>query len=211
MFASSETLPRPCRAGENAAPYLAVTSVATRRAVGVDRGAKAHPEYTVPDSAQGPSVEDAIESLFRVSALLDFMRLKFWDSQQLTVTQLRLLAFLKQEEGLSNAELADRLLVTRPSVSALLDRLERGGFIRRETSLRDRRGIHIFLEERGHRAVDYARQDSREFARTLFRGLDEATVASIGTAFETLARNGREQRALDLADLRACEDEEGIA
>ncbi len=164
----------------------------------------------MPDSAHDPSVEDAIESLFHVSALLDFMRLRFWDSQQLTVTQLRLLGFLKEEEGLSNAELADRLLVTRPSVSALLDRLERGGFIRRETSLRDRRGIHIYLEDRGQRAVDYARQDSREFARTLFRGLDEATIASIGKAFETLAANGRAQRALDLAAVRACEDEHGI-
>ena len=164
----------------------------------------------MPDSAPDPTVEDAIQSLFRVSALLDFMRLQFWDSQQLTVTQLRLLGFLKEEEGLSNAELADRLLVTRPSVSALLDRLERGGFIRRETSLRDRRGIHIYLEERGHRAVDYVRHDSREFARTLFRGLDTATVASIGSAFETLAANGRTQRALDLAAVRACEDEQGI-
>ncbi|MCA9829798.1 MAG: MarR family transcriptional regulator [Dehalococcoidia bacterium] len=164
----------------------------------------------MPDPSGNTPVDDAIQSIFHVSALLDFMRLQFWDSQQLTVTQLRLLGFLKEEEGLSNAELADRLLVTRPSVSALLDRLERGGYIRRETSLRDRRGIHIYLEDRGRRAVDYARQDAREFARTLFRGLDDATVAQIGCAFETLAANGRKQRALDLAALRACEDEHGI-
>ena len=54
------------------------------------------------------------------------------DRREDAVTQLRLLTWVAEEEGLSNADLADRLYVTRPSVSALLDRLERGGFIRRE-------------------------------------------------------------------------------
>lgn len=152
-------------------------------------------------------VEDAVAALFAVSALLDYMRLQFWDDQQLTVTQLRLLRIVKEEEGLGNAELADRLLVTRPSVSALLDRLERSGYIRRETSLRDRRSIRIFLEDRGHRAVDYARQDAYEFGRTLFRGLDDRTVAQIGQALDTLAGNGREQRARELAAMRVPEEE----
>jgi DNA-binding MarR family transcriptional regulator len=152
-----------------------------------------------------PAVEHAIDQLYRVSALLDYMRLHFWDSQQLTVTQLRLLGILLDDEGLSNADLADRLLVTRPSVSALLDRLERGGFIRRETSPVDRRGIRIFLEPRGREAVSYARHDARAFARDLFAGLDESVIESIGAAFETLATHGRERRAAALAAHRACE------
>jgi DNA-binding MarR family transcriptional regulator len=151
-------------------------------------------------------VERAITNLYRVSALLDYMRLHFWDSQQLTVTQLRLLGILNDEEGLSNAELADRLLVTRPSVSALLDRLERGGFIRRETSPVDRRGIRIFLEERGREAVSYARADSRAFARDLFKELSTEDVERISNAFELLATHGRERRAAALAAQRACED-----
>ena len=159
------------------------------------------------DAKSAALVDEAVTALYAVSALLDYMRLQFWDEQQLTVTQLRLLRILKEEEGLGNAELADRLLVTRPSVSALLDRLERGGYIRRETSLRDRRSIRIFLEDRGHRAVDYARQDAYEFARTLFRGLDERTVAEIARSLEALATNGREQRARDLAAIRFPEEE----
>jgi DNA-binding MarR family transcriptional regulator len=134
------------------------------------------------------------------------MRLYFWDSQQLTVTQLRLLGLLRDEEGLSNADLADRLLVTRPSVSALLDRLERGGFIRRETSPTDRRGIRIFLEPRGHEAVSYARQDARAYARDILSGLSPADVEEIAGALKKLANHGRERRAAALAAQRACEE-----
>jgi DNA-binding MarR family transcriptional regulator len=160
----------------------------------------------MPSEPDPDVLERAITSLYRVSALLDYMRLHFWDSQQLTVTQLRLLGLLSEEEGLSNAELADRLLVTRPSVSALLDRLERGGFIRRETSPVDRRGIRIFLEERGRQAVSYARADSRAFARDLFKGLSAEEVERIGAAFELLATHGRERRTAALAAQRACEE-----
>jgi DNA-binding MarR family transcriptional regulator len=161
----------------------------------------------MPDSAS-PLIdaEETIDNLYRVSALLDYMRLHFWDSQQLTVTQLRLLGFLRDEEGLSNADLAERLLVTRPSVSALLDRLERGGFIRRETSPTDRRGIRIYLEPRGRDAISYARQDARAFARDLLEGLSDEEVDSIGAALRKLAVHGRERRSRALAAQSACED-----
>lgn len=77
-----------------------------------------------------------------------------WDSDGLTVTQLRLLIFLGNHEGATNAEAADHLGVTRPSVSALLDRLERGRFVRRAIAPHDRRAIAIFLEPRGKEALD---------------------------------------------------------
>jgi DNA-binding MarR family transcriptional regulator len=103
---------------------------------------------------RSPQLEQAMTAFFSASALLDQIRLRIWDRENLTVTQLRLLGHLREQEGLSNAELADRLYVTRPSVSALLERLERGGFIRREVSPNDRRGINIWLEAR--RARDLA-------------------------------------------------------
>ena len=102
---------------------------------------------------RSPELEAAITTFFQASALLDQIRLRIWDRENLTVTQLRLLGHLRDREGLSNAELADRLYVTRPSVSALLERLERGGFIRREVSPNDRRGIAIWLEQRGREAA----------------------------------------------------------
>ncbi len=148
---------------------------------------------------RSPQLEQAMTAFFSASALLDQIRLRIWDRENLTVTQLRLLGHLREQEGLSNAELADRLYVTRPSVSALLERLERGGFIRREVSPNDRRGINIWLEPRGREVSESLREETREYLATLFEGLTPADIDDFTTAVEKFVSSGRARRARDLA------------
>ncbi len=150
-----------------------------------------------------PDLDAAVLALFQASALMDPMRLRIWDAEGLTVTQLRLLAWVAEEEGMSNADLADRLYVTRPSVSALLDRLERGGFVRREISAVDRRGITIWLEERGRRAVTSHRQENRASVAGLMESLSDDDLKEIWTALGKLVVAGQERRRRDLAADRA--------
>jgi DNA-binding MarR family transcriptional regulator len=144
-------------------------------------------------------LEQAMTALFQASALLDQIRLRIWDRENLTVTQLRLLGHLKDQEGLSNAELADRLYVTRPSVSALLERLERGGFIRREVSPNDRRGINIWLEPRGREIQESLREEIRDYVATLFESLSATEVDAFTESVERFVLSGRNRRAKDLA------------
>lgn len=146
-----------------------------------------------------PELEAAMSAFFSASALLDHLRLRIWDRENLTVTQLRLLGHLRDQEGLSNAELADRMYVTRPSVSALLERLERGGFIRREVSPNDRRGINIWLEPRGREVSEGLREEIREYVASLFEGLSVGEIDAFSTAVERFVVSGRARRAKDLA------------
>lgn len=147
-----------------------------------------------------PSARAAIAALFDASALLDPIRFRFWDYEGLTITQLRLLNFLAEEEGLGNAELADRLYVTRPSVSALLERLERGGFIRREVSPYDRRGIRIWLEERGRQAITNVRTEARDYAAGLISSLNDRQLDEIAAALGTLVEAGRARLKRDASN-----------
>jgi MarR family transcriptional regulator for hemolysin len=144
------------------------------------------------------SLVAASNAFFQASALLDGLRLRIWDREGLTVTQLRLLSQLNEQEGLSNAELADRLYVTRPSVSALLERLERNGFIRREVSPIDRRGICIWLEERGRQAVSSVREETQEYMARLMGALDPGQLSQLQTCLELFVASGRAQRKKDL-------------
>ena len=148
--------------------------------------------------SQTSQVEAAVDALFGASALLDPIRLRVWDSEKLTVTQLRLLNHLYEDEGMSNADLADRLYVTRPSVSALLERLERGGFIRREVSPTDRRGIRIWLEPRGREAVASLRSECRDFAASLMDDLSPADLDQFIAVVTRFTEAGRARRARDL-------------
>jgi DNA-binding MarR family transcriptional regulator len=152
---------------------------------------------TKPERSE--ELDAAMTAFFQASALLDQIRLRIWDRENLTVTQLRLLGHLREQEGLSNADLADRLYVTRPSVSALLERLERGGFIRREVSPNDRRGINIWLEPRGREVSESLREETRAYLGGLFEGLNDAEIASFRDSIEKFVASGRDRRAKDLA------------
>lgn len=152
----------------------------------------------MPSPQRATAVDAAVQAFFDASALLDPMRLRIWDRDGLTVTQLRLLGHLHEQEGLSNAELAERLYVTRPSVSALLERLERGGFIRREVAPNDRRGICIWLEDRGRAAVSSLRAETREYSAGLMDSMTAEEIDRLAEALRSFVASGRARRARDL-------------
>lgn len=154
-------------------------------------------------SERSPEIEAALTAFFSASALLDPVRLSIWDREGLTVTQLRLLSHLAIREGLSNSELADLLYVTRPSVSALLERLERGGFIRRQVAASDRRGVCIWLEPRGREVVSSLREELREYSAQLMAGLTSAELVAFTTAVTRFTEAGAARRRRDLAAERA--------
>ncbi|MGH2609918.1 MAG: MarR family transcriptional regulator [Tepidiformaceae bacterium] len=152
----------------------------------------------MPTTQTQAKLDAAVQAFFDASALLDPARLMLWDRENLTVTQLRLLGHLYENEGMGNAELADRLYVTRPSVSALLERLERGAFLRREVSPNDRRGIRIFLEERGRNVVASLRVEIREYTADLMDSMSDEDLDLFREAVTRLLASGRARRARDL-------------
>jgi DNA-binding MarR family transcriptional regulator len=156
------------------------------------------PNLTLPVKVDRPALAAAMLQFGRASALMDPWRLRLWDAEGLTVTQLRLLSWVAEDEGLSNADLADRLYVTRPSVSALLDRLERGGFIRREISPNDRRGISIWLEERGRTAVSAMRQEGFGYTMRIMEALSDAELCTLADSLAKMVAAGAERRHRDL-------------
>jgi DNA-binding MarR family transcriptional regulator len=71
--------------------------------------------------------------------------LRAWD---LSVAQFDVLAQVGADEGITQQELADRLLVTKGNICQLIEKLERRGLIRRR---QEGRANHLFLTEEGRR------------------------------------------------------------
>jgi DNA-binding MarR family transcriptional regulator len=67
----------------------------------------------------------------------------------ITAKQMALLAFLWKEDGLSQAELAERMESDRTTIGGMVDRLEKVGLVRREACPGDRRAYQLFLSEQG--------------------------------------------------------------
>lgn len=79
------------------------------------------------------------------------------EQMQLTPSQVHALMWLGQDGALTMGELARRIGITEKTVTGVVDRLEREGFVQRERSATDRRVVHCTLATAGQQA--YQRLD----------------------------------------------------
>jgi DNA-binding MarR family transcriptional regulator len=70
-----------------------------------------------------------------------------------TLPQFDVLATLRFSEGVTQQELAERLLVTKGNVCGVLDRLERLGWVERRPDPKDARANRLFLTPAGRKKV----------------------------------------------------------
>jgi DNA-binding MarR family transcriptional regulator len=72
-------------------------------------------------------------------------------SSGMTLTQWRALGVLRKTPGATHSHLVRELEIEAPSVTSLIDGMERKGWVRRERSTRDARVKQLFLTQRGRR------------------------------------------------------------
>jgi len=66
----------------------------------------------------------------------------------ITASQYVLLAILAHRDGLSQTQLGNRLSFDNPTVTGVIDRMERDGLVERRRTSSDRRVINIFLTQK---------------------------------------------------------------
>jgi DNA-binding MarR family transcriptional regulator len=72
-----------------------------------------------------------------------------FDRFDITPQQFGLLAFLWQEDGLSQTELSARCQIDRTTMGGIIDRLEKEGLVERRNHPEDRRAYQVFLTVKG--------------------------------------------------------------
>ncbi len=136
--------------------------------------------------------DDPILKVLRplVEAYLAFWRMdsRHIRSLKLTPSQFDVIATLGDTDGMTCAELSAATLVTKGTLTGVLDRLEAKGLIRRESVVDDRRSIKINLTDKGDQ---------------LYRKTFAAHVAFIRPFFErALTRRDAEQLRVLLLRIR---------
>jgi len=96
---------------------------------------------------------EALLSLVRTSSLMQKLSDRFFSQFGLTDVQFNILMILKEHgsEGLSQQELSEHLIVTKSNVVGLIDRLERGDYVKRVPHPSDRRYNQIILTPKGQK------------------------------------------------------------
>jgi len=132
-------------------------------------------------------LEDAMRLYVRTVGIIDPLRVRTWKELELTVTQLRVLLILRETPGAPAGLLAERLRVTPPTVTGLVDRLVRMGVVRREEDSKDRRLVRNVLTDRGQEVLGEVEREGRAFLTELFERLSADQLSHLVESLDALA------------------------
>lgn len=107
----------------------------------------------------------------------------------LSTAQWRLLAQLSREPRATQARLADLLDIEPISVSRLIDRMEQGGWVRREADPCDRRARLVVPTQKTLDAYAGITAIADEVYAEALQGIDPARRADLVTMLRTIATN----------------------
>lgn len=152
--------------------------------------------------------ESTSEQLFsqfhQCAHLLHRRRGRFHDrSGMARHAQGRLLALLSRMDGASQKELADILGIRPPSLSELVIKLERAGYVTRQPNEQDRRLMDIAITPEGRESIESMGRERAEAAKALFAGLGPEEQEQLSALLAKLIA------ALEEEDRAAGEDEPG--
>lgn len=147
--------------------------------------------------------EKAFHLLGRAMTRSDPSRLEDWVERGLTLTQLRLLFILRDNEGASAGYLADFLHVMPSTLTRIVDRVVRQGLVCRETDDGDRRMVRHSLTEAGANAVAELERSGRARMNEVMDRLSTEQLERLVEALEDLTAALDAQEAEEMSRVEA--------
>ena len=92
----------------------------------------------------------------------------------MTIKQLQCIELIIEFENPTLTELADRLKITKPSTTALIDKLESRGYLVKVKSDTDRRSAHVHLTSKGENAGQLHEKVHHAIAKQLSNNLTDS-------------------------------------
>ncbi len=117
---------------------------------------------------------ELVLNVVRTANLLALKAGNIFRQYDLTEAQFNVLFSLKyKERDWTQSDLGKRLVVTRASITSVLDKLEAKGLVRRSAVTGNRRIYHVSLTDRGLSLVDELEPTYRENIHKVCKNLDD--------------------------------------
>jgi DNA-binding MarR family transcriptional regulator len=152
-------------------------------------------------------VDNALRELVRTFGLLERVMQPYFARFGITGAQWGVLRNLHRSEqeglsGLRQTDLGERLLVRPPSITGVVDRLERAGLVTRDSLATDLRAKHVALTPGGRQVVERILRAHQAHVDRLMGGLEQDEQAELlqllrklAGHLESLARPGTRPQA----------------
>jgi len=108
---------------------------------------------------------------------------------ELNSAQGRIMFALWQKDGVSINELAKKTQLKKSTLTSMLDRLERMGYIRRQRSKKDRRKILIKRTEKDRTMEKKYVEVSEEMTRLFYKGFSKSEIDRFEKDLERILNN----------------------
>jgi DNA-binding MarR family transcriptional regulator len=112
------------------------------------------------------------------------------ESYDLTPPQFGLLAFLWQQDGMTQVELSEKGQIDRTTIGGMIDRLVKIGLVERRPHPQDRRAYKIHLTERGKELEGPLSECAGRSVSKFTKGLNEHEVNELRRMLEILREEG---------------------
>lgn len=133
-------------------------------------------------------LERGLQAYGRALRVTEPVRLRFWDSRGLTMSQLRLMYLISQAENSCVGELAHEMRVRPATLTGLADRLARQRLIQRTHDPDDRRLVRVALTPEGKRVLDELLTAARALLEAILSRMETATVEAFVESLEEFDR-----------------------
>jgi MarR family transcriptional regulator, organic hydroperoxide resistance regulator len=111
------------------------------------------------------------------------------DPHDITTSQWSVLRVLWQEEGMSQVELAQRMMVEKASLTPVLESMTGNRLIVRTRNADDRRKVNIFLTARGRQLKDTVLPSGGKINKKATRGMSAAEIDRLRDLLSRLITN----------------------
>lgn len=99
------------------------------------------------------------------------------DIEDLTQPQLRCMRMITRLKNPTVSSLANELRLTKPSVTVLVDKLVKKGYIRKIPSDKDRRVVYLYIDRKGKKIEKLRKVAHKKMAKEIGSGLNETETA----------------------------------
>jgi DNA-binding MarR family transcriptional regulator len=117
--------------------------------------------------------------LMRTSSRMERRLEQALERHGLSIAQFDILATLGFEQGITQQDLAERLLVTKGNICGMIDRMEVNGWVERRPDPGDRRINRLFLTRQGKSKLGQALPQQDALLKQLMTVLNPAEIQSL--------------------------------
>jgi DNA-binding MarR family transcriptional regulator len=91
--------------------------------------------------------------------------------------QARLLMTLSERDGQSHSEIAEKLEISAPAATKVIQRMEKAHYVQRKSDPADERVSRVYLQTQGHELIAEIKRTFGRLDQAMFDGMPESDLA----------------------------------